>query len=89
MFSLLKDIWHWATNQALQQLLILVIAAILCFLVLLKYPIEFERTNYEIKQNIQITETTKYIINSTFTDGEAKVKLETHSYYVEVRKENE
>ena len=84
MLSLIKDTWSWVTGQALNQVLILLILSVVLFGFLLKYPVEFERTSYKVRQNIQVTETTKYIVNSTISEKGAKLKLCTQTYYVEV-----
>lgn len=86
---LIKDLWNWLTNQALNQLIAVVLICLVCFLLLLKYPIEFERTSYETKQNISITKTTKYIAHTFMSGKGAKLKLCTYTAYVEVRKEND
>lgn len=86
MLHLIKDIWSWLTNQALSQLLILLFVALLLLCINVKYPIEFERTSFKVKQNVDITETTKYIIQSSFSEKGAKLKLCTQSYIVEVNK---
>jgi hypothetical protein len=88
MFLILKDIWNWLTNQAFNQLIALVLISLVCFAVLLKYPIEFERTNYKVKQNITVTETTTYLMQSEISEKGAKLMLQTKSYIVEVRKED-
>lgn len=87
MFLLIKDIWNWLTNQALHQLFVILLASLICFAILLKYPIEFERTYYENHQNIKITKVVKYIANTTMTGHGAKLKLCTSTFYVEVNNE--
>ena len=87
MISLIKDGWNWLTTQALHQLLALCLACVFAFLILLKYPVQFERTSYEHKQNIEVTKTTTYMLNSTVSSEKgAKLKLCTQTYYVEVSK---
>lgn len=88
MISLIKDGWNWLTTQALHQLLALFLACLIAFAVLLKYPVQFERTTYEHRQNIEVTKTSTYMLNSTISKEKgAKLKLCTQNYYIEVKNE--
>ena len=89
MIIFIKDVWNWITTQAFHQILVALLICLACFALLLKYPIEFERTSYETKQNISITKTTKYVANTSMSGKGAKLKLCTYTAYVEVRKEND
>jgi hypothetical protein len=85
-FDLIRNVWNWLTQQAFNQLIALFLVAILSFLILLKYPIEFERTTYTVKDQIHVTKTAQYIVRSSMTDKGAKLQLCTQTYYVEVNK---
>jgi hypothetical protein len=89
MFDLVKSAYTWITQQAFHQLIALLLLSIICFIVLLKYPISFERVSYTNKDHICITKTSQYIVRSSASKDGAKLKLCTQTYFVEVRKEND
>lgn len=86
MLSLAKDVWEWLTKQALLQLIVLILIAALLFLLNIKYPIEFERSKVEVRNLVEIDETTKYVVKTVVSEKGAKVQLRTTSYYSEVKK---
>lgn len=86
MITLVKDIWDWLTKQALLQLIVLIIIAFSLLLLNIKYPLSFERSRVEVRNLVQIDETTKYVVRTVVSEKGAKVELKTTSYYSEVKK---
>lgn len=86
MISLVKDIWDWLTKQALLQLIVLILIAFCLLLLNIKYPLSFERSRIEVRNLVEIDETTKYVVRTVVSEKGAKVELKTTSYYSEVKK---
>lgn len=86
MLTLIKDIWDWLTKQALLQLLVLIIITFCLLLLNIKYPLSFERSRVEVRNLVEIDETTKYVVRTVVSEKGAKVELKTTSYYSEVKK---
>jgi hypothetical protein len=86
MISLVKDVWDWLTKQALLQLLVLLVIAFCLLLLNIKYPLSFERSRVEVRNLVEIDETTKYVVRTVVSEKGAKVELKTTSYYSEVKK---
>jgi hypothetical protein len=86
MISLIKDVWDWLTKQALLQLLVLLVIAFCLLLLNIKYPLSFERSRVEVRNLVEIDETTKYVVKTVVSEKGAKVELKTTSYYSEVKK---
>lgn len=86
MISLVKDVWDWLTKQALLQLIVLIIIAFCLILLNIKYPLSFERSRVEVRNLVEIDETTKYVVRTVVSEKGAKVELKTTSYYSEVKK---
>lgn len=86
MISFAKDIWEWLTKQALTQLILLILVAFSLLLLNIKYPISFERSRVEVRNLVEIDETTKYVVRTVISEKGAKVELKTTSYYSEVKK---
>jgi len=84
MIHLIKDIWSWLTNQALSQLLILLLVALLLLCINVKYPIEFERTKVTVKDLTEIRDQTVYVIHTKLTEKGAHIELTTSSYFTKV-----
>lgn len=86
MISLVKDIWDWLTKQALLQLIVLIVITFCLLLLNIKYPLSFERSRVEVRNLVEIDETTKYVVRTVVSEKGAKVELKTTSYYSEVKK---
>lgn len=59
-------------------------ALLITILLLGKYPIEYDRISYEVKDYVKITKTDKYIVQTELHKDGLKVRMTTKTYYVKV-----
>jgi hypothetical protein len=81
IFTALTSVWDWVRNHALQQLLAAIALLIICFLVLLYYPISIDVSHKIIKDYIETTEHAQYIVRSELTEHGAVIDFCTNTYY--------
>jgi hypothetical protein len=84
ILSTLTSIWDWVRNHALQQLLATIALLIICFLVLLYYPISIDVSHKSVRDYIETNEHVQYIVRSELTEHGAVIDFCTNTYYGEI-----
>jgi cell division protein FtsL len=81
MINFGKDLLNLSTTR----ILVVVVLLFTVVLVLVKYPIEYDRVSYEVQNYIETTKTTKYIIQTQIRNDGLRVQMTTKTYYVEIK----